>query len=152
MNNNMAEFSIREMKEEDIDAVLHIDKTCFSMPWTREIYEQEVTENQFAHYFVIEERQKIIGYIGIWIVLDDAQVTNIAILPDYRGYGIGENLFGYAVQFMIQQGAIRLSLEVRTSNIIAQKLYKKFGLRKGGVRKNYYPDNGEDAYVMWVNL
>ena len=150
--NIMTEVVIRKMTEADVDAVLAIDQECFSAPWSKEIYEKEITENEFAHYFVMEAEQNLIGYIGLWIVMGDAQVTNIAVLPSYRGYGIGENLFGYSIQYMIKEGAKQLSLEVRVSNHVAQGLYKKFGLKKGGLRKNYYPDNGEDAYVMWVNL
>lgn len=148
----MAEFSIREMQSDDITAVMHIDKVCFSAPWSREIYEQELEKNDFAYYFVMEESGNVVGYAGLWIVEDDAQVTNIALLPKYRGYKIGEKLFGFSMQFAMKLGASRLSLEVRESNIIAQKLYRKFGLVPGGVRKRYYPDNNEDAIVMWVNL
>lgn len=148
----MAEFSIRDMKYDDIDAVIHVDEAAFSHPWSREIYEREMNENKFAYYFVIEEGQKVVGYAGLWIVEDDAQITNIALLPRYRGYKIGEKLFGFSVQFAIKQGASRLSLEVRESNVVAQRLYRKFGLVSGGVRKGYYPDNNEDAIVMWVNL
>lgn len=148
----MAEFSIREMRSDDITAVMHVDEVCFSSPWSREIYEQEMEKNEFAYYFVMEESGKVVGYAGLWIVEDDAQITNIALLPEYRGYKIGEKLFGFSMQFAMKQGASRLSLEVRESNIIAQKLYRKFGLVPGGVRKRYYPDNNEDAIVMWVNL
>ncbi|HLR69935.1 MAG TPA: ribosomal protein S18-alanine N-acetyltransferase [Pseudogracilibacillus sp.] len=149
----MAEFIIREMLEEDIEEVMEVDIASFSTPWTREIYEQEVIHNKHAHYFVIlVNNQLIVGYVGLWIVEEEAQITNIAILPTYRGNKIGEKLFGFSVQYAIQQGALRLSLEVRVSNIVAQKLYRKFGLVPGGIRKNYYPDNGEDALVMWVNL
>lgn len=148
----MAEFTIREMVEEDIISVLEVDRLSFSAPWTKETYVQEVKNNQYAHYFVIEERQNIVGYVGLWIVEGDAQITNIALLPKYRGYKIGEKLFGFAMQYALNQGAARLSLEVRVSNVIAQNLYKKFGLVTGGIRKKYYPDNGEDALVMWVNL
>lgn len=148
----MAEFSIREMQSDDITAVMHVDEVCFSSPWSREIYEQEMEKNEFAYYFVMEESGEVVGYAGLWIVEDDAQITNIALLPEYRGYKIGEKLFGFSMQFAMKQGASRLSLEVRESNIIAQKLYRKFGLVPGGVRKRYYPDNNEDAIVMWVNL
>lgn len=149
----MAEFSIREMNINDIKDVMVVDNASFSMPWTKEIFVQEIDQNNYAHYFVIEEdKEKIIGYVGLWIVEDDAQITNIALLPTYRGYKIGEKLFGFAVQYAIKKGASRLSLEVRVSNIIAQKMYRKFGLVPGGIRKNYYSDNGEDALVMWVNL
>lgn len=152
MSKIMAEFSIREMVYHDIDAVLKVDEASFPTPWSREIYQREMRENKFAHYFVIEESRQIIGYVGLWIVEDDAQITNIALLPMYRGYKIGEKLFGFAVQFAMQQGATRLSLEVRESNFVAQHLYRKFGLVPGGIRKGYYPDNNEDALVMWVNL
>ena len=148
----MAEFSIREMNEKDINGVMKVDLASFASPWTREIFEQEIHHNDHAHYFVIIGEEKIVGYVGLWIVEDDAQVTNIALLPTYRGYKIGEKLFGFAMQYAIQQGASRLSLEVRMSNVVAQKLYRKFGLVPGGIRKNYYPDNGEDALIMWVNL
>lgn len=148
----MAEFSIREMNDNDIEAVMKIDQTSFSSPWSREIFEQEIGQNDFAYYYVVEENGNIAGYVGLWIVEDDAQITNIALLPKYRGYKIGEKLFGFSMQFAIEQGASRLSLEVRESNIVAQKLYRKFGLVPGGIRKNYYPDNNENAIVMWVNL
>lgn len=148
----MAEFAIRKMMEQDIDYVMEVDVASFSEPWTYEIYIQELKKNNHAHYFVIEGNGAIIGYVGLWIVEDDAQITNIALLPAYRGYKIGEKLFGFAMSYAMQNGARRLSLEVRVSNIVAQKLYRKFGLVPGGLRKNYYPDNGEDALVMWVNL
>lgn len=148
----MAEFSIREMDDEDIDAVMAIDRTSFLSPWSREIFEQEINDNKFANYFVIEEANNMVGYVGLWIVEDDAQITNIALLPRYRGYKIGEKLFGYSIQYAMKMGASRLSLEVRETNIIAQKLYRKFGLVPGGIRKGYYPDNNENAIVMWVNL
>src|SRR5699024_11366049 len=81
--------------------------------------------------FIIKTDEKVIGYVGLWLVLEDAQVTNIAIAPEFRGYGIGEQLFGFALQYLLKQGAKQLSLEVRKSNEVAQNLYKKFGLKKG---------------------
>src|SRR5699024_3590514 len=104
------------------------------------------------HYFVIGKDAVIIGYVGLWIVADDAQITNIAVLLQYRGYGIGKHAFGFLMQYAIQQGVVQLSLEVRITNQIAYKMYESFSIKKGGVRKEYYPDNKEDAYVMWVNL
>lgn len=145
-------MEIRKMTVDDIDLVIAIDKACFPVAWTGETYRLEVMENSYAHYFVIEADGEIIGFIGTWLIIDDAQITNIAILPKYRGYKIGEKLLGYAIQYLISLGAKRLSLEVRKSNKVAIKLYKKFGLVSGGVRKNYYPDNGEDAIVMWVEF
>jgi len=146
------EMNIREMVVEDIPAILEIDASSFTTPWTAEVYYNELTNNEYAKYFVVASPDDIVGYIGLWIVMDDAQVTNIAIKPAYRGYKIGEKLFGFALSYLMRQNVERLSLEVRESNKVAQNLYKKFGLVTGGIRKNYYKDDGEDALLMWVNL
>src|SRR5699024_10480017 len=106
-----AEFSIREMEYKDIDTVMAIDRTAYISPWSREIFEQELIENIFAYYFVIDEAINVVGYVGLWFVDDDAQITNIALLPKYRGYKIGEKLFGFSLQYAIKMGASRLSLE-----------------------------------------
>lgn len=149
----MRTISIRQMKIDDVSEVMEVNTGRFSSQWTKEIYEQELIENDFAHYFVMTtEKDKVIGYVGMWIIFDDAQITNIAVHPDFRGMKIGEKMFGFALAFAFQQGAQMLSLEVRPSNTVAKNMYRKFGLEEGAIRKNYYPDNGEDALVMWVNL
>lgn len=148
----MAEAIIRKMEMKDVDQVIEVEQNSFATPWTTDIFYQELIDNQHAHYFVVEVDGKIAGYIGTWAVFEDAQITNIAISPEYRGKRLGEKLFGYTVHYLLNIGATRLSLEVRQSNIPAQRLYRKFGLVPGGIRKNYYTDNQEDAIVMWVNL
>lgn len=145
-------IEIREMVAEDIQEVLAIDEQIFTSSWTEGIFKHELLDNKYAHYFVVEADGEIVGYCGLWIVEDDAQVTNIGLLEKYRGYKIGEKLFGFAIQYAMSHGVKRLSLEVRVSNVVAQKMYEKFGFVHGGIRKNYYTDNGEDAIVMWVNL
>lgn len=149
----MVKMFIRKMETRDIDAVHLIDQASFNLPWRRETYEMELEENNFAVYFVVEtEDGDIVGYVGLWLIVDEAQITNIAVHPKYRGHKIGEKLFGFAMQYAIGEGAGLLSLEVRVSNTVAQNLYRKFGLIEGGIRKGYYTDNGEDAVVMWVKL
>ncbi|WP_156291096.1 ribosomal protein S18-alanine N-acetyltransferase [Oceanobacillus salinisoli] len=148
----MAELIIRKMELGDVDEVMEVERSSFTTPWTTDVFYQEIVDNAHAHYFVMELDKKIVGYVGMWIVLDDAQITNIAILPEYRGRKLGEKLFGFVMQLLRSLGANRLSLEVRVSNVSAQKLYRKFGLVPGGIRKNYYTDSGEDAIVMWVNI
>jgi len=143
---------IRKMDMIDIDDVLKVEAASFTEPWPKEIFHQEIKNNDYAYYFVVQLDNRIIGYAGMWFVIDDAQITNIAILPEYRGKKIGEKLFEYTCQQAMKMGVKRLSLEVRMSNVIAQNLYKKFGFVPGGIRKNYYTDNQEDAIVMWVNL
>lgn len=136
----------------DLDHVIFIEKESFSTYWPRRIYRKELKDNKHAYYYVLEADDQIVGYAGMWVFEEDAQVTNIAIIPDYRGKKLGEVLFAFIFQKAIQLGSHRFSLEVRKSNTVAQKLYKKFGLVPGGIRKGYYTDNQEDAIVMWVNL
>ncbi|WP_130859524.1 ribosomal protein S18-alanine N-acetyltransferase [Gracilibacillus phocaeensis] len=148
----MTQIDIRSMTEADMEAVKQIDRRSFTDPWPDYVYQEELTNNQHAKYFVMTNDQEVIGFCGVWMVLDEAQITNIAIDPDYQGNGYGTVLFQYVINYAIAHGIIRLSLEVRVSNTRAQAVYKKFGLKPGGIRKNYYSDNQEDALVLWVNL
>jgi len=144
--------NMRLMREEDLDVVAEIEKASFPTPWSREIYREELTENNFAHYYVIENDQGVVGFIGAWIIFDEIQVTNFAVLPSERTRGYGHMLFQYLINKALLKGGRLMSLEVRESNIAAQKLYQSFGLKKAGIRKRYYTDNNEDAIVMWVEL
>ena len=101
---------------------------------------------------VIEEENQVIGYCGVWVIVDEAHVTNIAILPQHRGRKLGEALLKRVIEVTKEMGAIKMTLEVRASNHVAQSLYRKLGFLDGAIRKGYYPDNQEDALVMWVNL
>ncbi|WP_091496272.1 ribosomal protein S18-alanine N-acetyltransferase [Amphibacillus marinus] len=148
----MPNVSIRAMELVDLDEVALIEVKSFTTPWSKALYQKELIENQFAHYYVIEVNQQVVGFCGVWLVLDEAQVTNIAIDPSYRGKGYGAMLFQYILNRALLRGATQLSLEVRKSNHAAKAMYKKFGLEKAGIRKNYYTDNNEDAIVMWVKL
>lgn len=143
---------IRKMVEEDIDKLLEIEKLCFATPWTRDSFLHELYENPYAVYYVMELDDKIIGYCGVWLVIDEAHITNIAIVPECRGNKFGNELFSHVLEQAKRSGAIQLSLEVRVSNVVAQKMYRKYGLIPGGIRKRYYTDNQEDALVMWVKL
>ncbi|PAD67177.1 ribosomal-protein-alanine N-acetyltransferase [Bacillus sp. 7586-K] len=153
MVNNLDErFTIRAMKKEDIEEVYEIEKMSFTAPWSKESLYYELEQNLFAKYLVVEYEGSVIGYCGLWVIMDDAQITNIAVHPDFRGRKIGEALLRFSMQLCKEMSAKRLSLEVRVSNHIAQSLYRKLGFETGGIRKNYYTDNYEDAKVMWVNL
>ncbi|GAB2552754.1 ribosomal protein S18-alanine N-acetyltransferase [Gracilibacillus alcaliphilus] len=148
----MGVIEFRNMTLADIEAVKQIDQRSFPVPWPEHVYYEELNNNQYAQYFVVTANQKVIGFCGTWMVLDEAQITNIAIDPDYRNHGYGQALFQYVITEAVARGIERLSLEVRVSNLKAQRIYKKFGLQPGGIRKNYYSDNQEDALVLWVNL
>jgi len=148
----MNEVNIRKMETDDVEQVIQVEEASFTQPWTPDIFYQETEKNKQAHYFVLEADSKIIGYVGAWIVLDEAQITNIVVLQAYRGLKLGEKLFRFILEYAKTMGVRLLSLEVRQTNLTAQRLYQKLGLQMGGIRKNYYTDNQEDAIVMWVNL
>lgn len=142
----------RLMREEDIDQVVEIEQASFTTPWSREAFYNEMNHNKFAVYLVIEQQDKLIGYCGVWIVVDEAHVTNVAVLPEYRGKKLGEALMRNLMSIARDKGARTMTLEVRVSNFVAQSLYRKLGFQDGALRKKYYTDNQEDALVMWVKL
>jgi ribosomal-protein-alanine N-acetyltransferase len=143
----------RQMTIKDVEAVYEIEKVSFSTPWTLDSFYHEMTTNTQATYVVaVNEMDTIIGFCGMWIVLDESQITNVAVLPAGRGKGTGEGLMREAIRIAKKRGVTLMSLEVRVSNTIAQNLYRKLGFQEGGIRKGYYTDNQEDALVMWVNL
>ena len=112
------------------------------LPWRKNGH-AEVEETE-AH-----RRFPIVGYAGLWLMVDEGHVTTIGVHPDHRGKGAGELLFLGLVDIAAEMKAARVTLEVRVSNQPAQALYRKYGLEVAGVRKRYYSDNGEDAYIMW---
>ncbi|WP_088810532.1 MULTISPECIES: ribosomal protein S18-alanine N-acetyltransferase [Listeria] len=145
-------ISFEKATQEDIEALLQIEHAVFSSPWSREAFLNEFTINQFAHYLLAVLDGRIIGYGGVWLVLDEGHITNVAIHPDFQGQKYGEALLKALLDLAKQNGVINMTLEVRVSNTRAQNLYRKFNFQNGAIRKRYYPDNDEDALVMWVNL
>jgi [ribosomal protein S18]-alanine N-acetyltransferase len=145
-------ITFRNMTVDDLDQVMEVEVNSFTIPWSREAFFNELTKNQFAQYLIVEVDQKVVGYCGVWIIIDEAHITNIALLPEYRGLKLGEALMGKVMELAREMGALRVTLEVRVSNKRAQNLYRKFGFEEGAIRKQYYTDNMEDALVMWVNL
>jgi [ribosomal protein S18]-alanine N-acetyltransferase len=148
----ISSVAFRQMKEEDLNKIIEIEKKSFATPWTYDAFYNELYSNQFAHYVVAEVDEKIIGYCGLWVIIDEGHITNIAVLPDFRGIGLGEKLLTAVMETAKNLGAETLTLEVRVSNHVAKGLYRKLGFQDGGIRKSYYTDNFEDALVMWVNL
>lgn len=143
----------RKMVSEDVPAVYAIELATFPTPWTLDSFYYEMHENQYAHYVLaVDENNTIIGFCGMWMVIDAAQITNVAVLETARGQGIGEGLMREAMRIAREHGMDVMSLEVRETNTVAQNLYRKLAFQDGGIRKGYYTDNGEDALVMWVNL
>lgn len=146
------EFKIIPMREEHLGGVLEIERQSFPTPWSKQAFLGELRDNELAHYYVCLQGDKVTGYAGMWIIFDEAHVTNIAVHPDYRGRKIGKALLLNLMEQALRLGAERITLEVRPSNKVAQELYRKLGFRPVGIRKGYYTDTNEDAIIMWRNL
>jgi ribosomal-protein-alanine N-acetyltransferase len=146
------DIQYREMVTEDIPAVVEIEQESFAIPWTQEVFEHEMTGNDYAHYIVAVDGEEVIGHCGMWIVLDECHITNVAVRLHMRGNGIGEALMREAITLCKDMDVRLMTLEVRMTNDTAQNLYRKLGFQDGGIRKNYYTDDHEDALVMWVEF
>lgn len=144
----MPDCNIRRMTIDDVDAVAAIEAATFPTPWSRDAFEKEITQNVVARYLVAELDGQVIGFAGAWLIIDESHITNIAISEAYRGLGYGRQLTEGLMQYLSNLGAAYATLEVRVSNIRAQKLYESLGFINLGKRKRYYEDNGEDALLM----
>ncbi len=167
---------VEPMAVSDLARVLEIERVAFPSPWSARAYEYELRYNNMAHYFVArldvgayarqsrgglwqrvraffqprpaDENVLVVGYTGYWLMAGEAHISTIAVSPDYRRRAFGELLLMHVLQDATQHGAHVATLEVRVSNLNAQQLYLKYGFEKVGMRKAYYSDNNEDAFIM----
>ncbi|MFC7441610.1 ribosomal protein S18-alanine N-acetyltransferase [Laceyella putida] len=144
--------TFRPMELVDLTRIEEVENLSFPTPWPRKAFYNELVLNQFAHYTVVSVDGEIAGYCGFWLILDEAHITNVAIHPDYRGRGLGKAILLHVMQLARELGAASMTLEVRVSNHVAQRLYEHLGFVRSGLRKEYYTDNKEDAFIMWVTL
>lgn len=155
MSDLISKVTTRDMVLDDVDKVIEIENQCFPIPWSPYAFRCEILDNNFANYLVLINKEKpveILGYAGMWVILDEAHVTNIAIAPNHRGKRLGEFLLLSLIARALTKGATAITLEVRVSNTPALKLYEKIGFTKEGIRKGYYQDNNEDGIIMWKKL
>ena len=139
---------IRTLLEEDLEAILDIERATYPTPWTDQIFHDELAAPGRV-YLVAEAGGEVVGYAGLMVVLPEAHVTTVTVDPKRRGSRIGTRLMLRICEEALAAGANSLTLEVRVSNQGAQALYRRFGMAPVGVRKRYYQD--EDALVMWVH-
>lgn len=134
----------------DINGVFQLSKESFNVPWSLESITDEIS-NPLAQYIVAEDlsTNNIIGFVGVWIIAGEGNITNIAVHPEYRRSGIGYNLLSKLITLCADLNCNDITLEVRVSNMAAQNLYSKLGFVNEGIRKKYYIDNNEDAVIMW---
>lgn len=142
---------VREMTAEDLDYVMEIENASFAIPWTRKSMEGELGSAMKLYYVALCD-DRVVGYAGMWHVVTEGHITNIAVLPEYRGRGVGKALMEKIMQIAEEKDMLGVTLEVRKSNETALCLYKKYGFVLSGIRKEYYEDNKEDAYIMWRYL
>ena len=145
----MSEWIIREMKIEDLDHIMEIESLSFTIPWSKESFIHELNNNSVAKYYVAVIENFVAGYAGLWKIMDEGHITNIAVHPEYRNKRIGESLIKRIFKVCDSVNINKLTLEVRESNSAALKLYEKMGFQAEGIRKAYYHDNKEDAIIMW---
>ena len=129
----------------DAEFIAEIERRCFSTPWTKEQIENSEDTTVF---FLAKDGEKVVGYGGMYTVLDEGYVTNIGVLPEYRRRGIGSKIVNELINFSIEKSLDFISLEVRVSNQAAIELYKSFDFKEVGKRKNFYRNPAEDAFIM----
>jgi len=139
---------IRRMTVEDISRVSEIEANIFTSAWSEADFIYEITENPFGCYFVWEEVGQIAGYLGLWILYEQAQITTLGIAKEFRRRGIAHALLAQGIAHAFEKGVTTISLEVRISNSAAITLYTKVGFCIAGRREDYYQDNHEDAHLM----
>ena len=140
---------VRPMTIADVDGVMAVEKDSFATPWSRSAFEEELAQNRLARYLVAEENGQVVGYAGMWLVINEAHVTNVAVSGTSRGAGIGRLLMETLMGLARENGMGSMTLEVRVSNAVARHLYETLGFAEAGIRKNYYSETKEDALILW---
>ena len=138
---------LREMLVDDLDQVMEIEQDLFLVPWTKEGFFTFLTRND-AMFLVVEEKEKILGYCGLLMVLDEGDIKNVAVRKDRQREGIGAFLMQSLIRLAAERDVTTIHLEVRVGNETAIQLYERMGFTRDGIRKAYYSDPVEDALLM----
>lgn len=142
--------TVARMTADDTKFVSHIEKVCFGNKWTPTSFDREL-DNKNTFYFVAWVDDKVVGYAGYWLILEEAHVTSVGVLPEYRRMGLSKLLMFALLDHCIEKDVKWVTLEVKEDNIAAQELYKKLGFKTLGRRKKYYQDDNKDAFIMWTD-
>lgn len=144
----MPEIEITRMRRRHLRKILTIEGRVYPRPWSAGLFLSEMSQRGTRSYIVARSDGEVVGYAGMMFLPQEAHVTNIAVDPDWHGRKIGTRLLLTIIAEAIGRGSDVISLEVRVSNAPAQEMYKKFGFSVSGIRKGYYIETREDAYVM----
>ena len=140
------DYRIIPMTAEHVAGIKKVDDSCFESPWSLKAFESEL-ENPIAFYFVAVKDDEVIGYCGYWWTFGEAQITNVAVSPEYRQKGIASALMDEMINHCREMDVFSITLEVRVSNNAAISMYEKYGFERVGLRPKYY-NNKEDALLM----
>jgi len=144
------ELVTEPMRRRHLPAVMRIERRAHPKPWSLGVFTSELAQGDARHYVVLKVDGKVAGYGGLMFVADESHVTNVAIAASVRRQGLGSYLLGELARESARRRCTAMTLEVRVGNLAAQNLYRKFGFVIAGVRRNYYPETGEDALIMWL--
>ena len=147
---SLLEVRIVPMRRRHVRSVLRIESRVYPVPWSMSLFLSELALRSTRAYYVAFVGRQLVGYAGLMMTLDDGHVTTIAVDPVWHRHKIGSRLLLALAREALRRGATSLTLEVRLGNKAAQNLYRRFGFRPVGVRKNYYAETKEDALVMWA--
>lgn len=142
-------ISFRSMSAADIPVVEKMEAEAFYDAWSQNMLLNEIN-NELTTYLIMELEGKVIGYCGFWLVAGEAQITRVAVEEELRGQGFGTRLTAALINKAWELGAEAITLEVRESNLAAQRAYLTCGFASEGIRPNYYEDNHENAVIMWL--
>jgi ribosomal-protein-alanine N-acetyltransferase len=137
------------MTFDDIDEAVRIEREVFPVPWTERMFRDEL-KNERAYYLIARNGGEAVGYCGMWHVVNEGHITNLAVLPEFRRRGIGRDMVNKMIEYAVNKEMVGLTLEVRMGNAAALGLYAKMGFKPEGIRKNYYAETKEDAVIMWL--
>ena len=148
---------LRPMREDDLPTVMLTERRSYTLPWSEATFQRELGDISNSHLLIVEDissedaggERHIVGHGCWWEVVDECHITNVTVSPDVRRRGVGQFLLEGIINQARRRGAVRATLEVRLSNAAAVGLYEKFGFTSVAMRRKYYPDNEEDALVMW---
>lgn len=138
------------MREEHIQGLVEVEKQCFNSGYAEKTFLKEL-ENKIAVYIVAIDKNQVLGYIGLWNICGGADIIDVAVHKDFRRKGIGKGLISEMLKACRRENIFEVNLEVRASNIAAQRLYKKMGFSEVGLRRLYY-ENKEDAILMQLKI
>ncbi len=148
MRKNADNIRIVPMTSAHLDEIADLERICFSVPWSRNMLAEELDNACSAFLAAVDETNRVVGYAGLLVVLDEGYITNVAVHPDFRRRGIAQKLLDVFENFAKANRLAFLTLEVRESNYGAIALYGSRGYRGVGRRKNYYEHPKEDAVIM----